>query len=348
MKTIFGTGWTMMGHSKSHVKLTDPQADVKVHNTAVERVEEIGANVVTTKDLQFLEAVSTDSLGIDVTPKCRTCKIRSEKCKECKMITNNKTYLEHLQDVQIDQNIEKNKDGPGYIASYPYNNELSNLLPNEEVCVKRAEAVENKMMLNVSDLESINKEIKKSFDNGAFRFLSDQELEDWDGPVHHLAMNVSYKDSETTPVRLCYDSSQPDRNGRTLNDCMSKGSNPINHFGAVILNFRAAEQVACGDVTKMFQQVKVRPIDMHVRRFHMRPDFLGGKEPWRIAVPTCVNFGETAAPAVATRVKNRAADDHRDISPEVADMIKKDCIMDDININCKYTVEYQELKAKAL
>ena len=347
MKTIFGTGWTMMGHSKSHVKLTDPQADVKVHNTAVERVEEIGANVVTTKDLQFLEAVSTDSLGIDVTPKCRTCKIRSEKCKECKMITNNKTYLEHLQDVQIDQNIEKNKDGPGYIASYPYNNELSNLLPNEEVCVKRAEAVENKMMLNVSDLESINKEIKKSFDNGAFKFLSDQELEDWDGPVHHLAMNVSYKDSETTPVRLCYDSSQPDRNGRTLNDCMSKGSNPINHFGAVILNFRAAEQVACGDVTKMFQQVKVRPIDMHVRRFHMRPDFLGGKEPWRIAVPTCVNFGETAAPAVATRVKNRAADDHRDISPEVADMIKKDCIMDDININCKYTEDLEEKIEKA-
>ena len=347
MKTIFGTGWTMMGHSKKHVQLTESGADVKVHVTAVESIQEVGANVVTTKDLQFLEAVSTDSLGIDVTPKCRTCKIRSEKCKECKMITNNKTYLEHLQDVQIDQNIERNKDGPGYIASYPYNNELSHLLPNEEVCIKRAEAVEKKMMMNASDLESINKEIKKSFDNGAFRFLSDQELEEWDGPVHHLAMNVSYKDSETTPVRLCYDSSQPDRNGRTLNDCMSKGSNPINHFGAVILNFRAAEQVGCGDVTKMFQQVKVRPIDMHLRRFHMRPDFLGGKKPWRIAVPTCVNFGETAAPAVATRVKNRAADDYREISPEVADMIKKDCIMDDININCKYKENLDEKIEKA-
>lgn len=105
-----------------------------------------------------------------------------------------------------------------------------------------------------SDLESINKEIQKSFDNGAFRFLSEEEIRDWDGPIHHLAMNVSYKDSDTTPVRLCYDSSQPDKNGRTLNDCMSKGSNPINHFGSVILSFRSSENVACGDITKMFQR----------------------------------------------------------------------------------------------
>ena len=347
MKTIFGNGWTMMGHNINHVEIVNKTEEFRVLVTAAEEVEEVGCNVVTTKDLQFLEAISTESLGIEVPPKCRTCKMRSDKCKECSMISNNKTYLEHLQDVQIDENIEPNPDGPGYIASYPYNSELNKLLPNEEVCLKRAEAVERKMMSVPSDLESINKEIQKSFDNGAFRFLSEEEIRDWDGPIHHLAMNVSYKDSDTTPVRLCYDSSQPDKNGRTLNDCMSKGSNPINHFGSVILSFRSSENVACGDITKMFQQVKVRPLDMHVRRFHMRPDLLGGKQPWKIAVPTCVNFGETAAPAVATRVKNRAADDHRDISPQVADMIKKDCIMDDINIRSKYSENLNDNLKKA-
>ena len=88
------------------------------------------------------------------------------------MITKKKTHLENLQDVQIDQNIEKIPDGPGYIASYPYNSELDLLLPNEKVCIQRAEAVERKMMSNPSDLESINKEIQKSFDRGAFRFLT--------------------------------------------------------------------------------------------------------------------------------------------------------------------------------
>ena len=96
-----------------------------------------------------------------------------------------------------------------------------------------------------------------------------------------------------------------------------KGKNPINHFGGVILNFRAAEQVASGDIKKMFNQIAVRPKDMHLRRFFFRPD-----------------VGETAAPTVATKVKNRAADDNKNISEKVAKMIKKNCIMDDINVDC--------------
>ena len=72
--------------------------------------------------------------------------------------------------------------------------------------------------------------------------------------------------------------------------------------------------MACGDIRKMFHQIAVRDIDMHLRRFLWRPDGLGGNHPWRIAVPTSVNFGETAAPTIATKVKNRAAEDYKHIS----------------------------------
>ena len=53
---------------------------------------------------------------------------------------------------------------------------------------------------------------------------------------------------------------------------------------------------------------------MHLRRFFIRPDGFGGNQPWQMAVPTCVNFGESAVPAVATKVKNRAAEDYSHIS----------------------------------
>jgi len=86
--------------------------------------------------------------------------------------------------------------------------------------------------------------------------LSDEELDSWSGPFHYLPMNVVYKDSESTPARLIYDCGQPDKNGRSLNSVMGKGKNPLNHFGSVILNFRAAEQVACRDLKKMFQQLE--------------------------------------------------------------------------------------------
>ena len=150
-------------------------------------------------------------------------------------------------------------------------------------------------------------------------------------------MSVTYKDSESTPIRPIFDSGQPDRNGRSLNSSMSKGRNPINNFGTVILNFRAAEQVASGDIRRMFHQIQVRDQDMHLRRFFWRLDGFGGSEPWRIAVPTSVNFGETAAPTIATKVKNRAAEDYKDISEDVSKMIIKNCIMDDINIDAPYS-----------
>ena len=186
------------------------------------------------------------------------------------------------------------------------------------------------------DLSNFNNVIMEGFSNGTYKWLTDDEINNWNGLFHYIPVNVVYKESESTPIRPTFDSSQPDRNGRSLNSCMGKGKNPINHFGSVILNFRAAENVACGDIRRMFNQISVRPMDMYLRRFFMRSDGFGGNQPWRIAVPTCVNFGESAAPAVATKVKNRAADDYSYISEKVASMIKTNCIMDDINIDCMY------------
>ena len=267
-------------------------------------------------------------------PKCKSCKVRSDSCKECQVINKTTSFLEYLQDQQIEDSIEKVRGAPGYIASYPYNKEIDLLLPNKEISLKRAEAMEQTLMKKPNDMEKFNEVIMEGFANGTYKWLSEEEINNWSGLFHYIPVNVVYKESESTPIRPTFDSSQPDRNGRSLNTCMGKGRNPIKHFGTVILNFRAAEQVASGDIRRMFNQIRVREKDMHLRRFFMRLDGYGGKQPWGVAVPTCVNFGESAAPAVATKVKDRAADDYKDISEPVAQMIKSNCIMDDINVDC--------------
>ena len=160
-------------------------------------------------------------------------------------------------------------------------------------------------------------------------------------------MNRVYKDSESTPVRLVFDSGQPDKNGRSLNGCMGKGRNPLKHFGSIVLNFRAAEQVACGDIRKMFNQIEVRLQDQHLRRFFVRPDGFGGKEPFEEAVITVINFGEKAAGSIATATKDRCADENVQVSPKVAKMIKEKCFMDDVNIDAKYTENLDDNIAKA-
>ena len=341
MKSIFGTGWTLHGHNKDCIIFTSKHKGTKANCCAVQSLKPIGApeincHTAATKDLQFLDAMSTESIGVQVPPKCTSCKAISDKCLECKAATNSMTYLEYLQDQEINSKIEYQPEKQRYIASYPYTKEILDLLPNKELAMKRAESLEATLLKTPQDLELLNKSIADSFERGLFRYLDDEEIENWTGLVHYVAMNRVYKDSDSTPVRLVFDSGQPDRNNRSLNGCMGKGQNPLNHMGEVIINFRCAEQVACGDISKMFNNIDVRLEDQHLRRFFIRPDGIGGKEPYKIAVITKVNFGERAAGSVATAVKNKCADQNKEINTDVAKMIKKDCFMDDMNINAKY------------
>ena len=319
LKSMFGSGWTMFGYDEKVIDSEGDNYDVKANN-------------VNTKDMQFMNLVSMESVGIDVPRKCNSC----SKCSDCKIYSQRVTYLESLEDGIINDSIEYMPEKKRYKVSYPYNKEIYELLPNEEIAKTRNIQLEQTLMKNKADLESANKILKDSFDRGVFRFLQKEEMESYSGPVHYVPMNRVYKESESTPCRLTFDSSQPDKNGRSLNSCMGKGKNPLNYFGGVVLNWRAAEQVACGDISKMFNQCEVRDIDVNLRRFFIRPDGFGGKEDWKVAAVMVINFGETAAGSIATAVKNRTAEENSHLGPEVSKMIVKDCFMDDVNINSKY------------
>ena len=147
LQSQFGSGYTVMGHNANHVKFTDSYRGTRANVCAVEMIEdeETSINAVGTKDQQFLECISTESLGVNAKPKCKSCKVVTESCKECQVISKNMSYLEHLQDQQIENLIEKIPDAPGYLASYPYNKEINLLLPNKEICLKRIEIIEEKM-----------------------------------------------------------------------------------------------------------------------------------------------------------------------------------------------------------
>ena len=262
LKSKFSTGWTMMGHHKDHLILIGKSKGVKANVCAVKRIkvadifdDELTSNMAGTKDLQFLDAVSTESIGVSLPPKCSSCKAKTDNCTECKMKTEMMTYLETLQDQQIQEKIEKIPGKNQYIASYPYTKEIFNLLPNKEIAKKRAENLEANLQKKPEDLKLLNESLSDSFDRGVFRFLTKEEILSWSGQLHYISMNRVYKDSESTPVRLVFDSGQPNKNGRSLNGCMGKGRNPLKHFGSIVLNFRAAEQVACGDIRKMFNQI---------------------------------------------------------------------------------------------
>ena len=320
LKSRFGSRFTLAGYDP---EIIESDGDI---------LDRSKVNNVQTKDIQVFDLLSIESVGVDIPKKCNNC----NSCKDCKFSAQRMTYLEALEDEIIKKDIEFLPEEKRYIVSYPYTKEIYNLLPNEEIAKTRAFQLEEILKKSPKDLESANLILADSFKRNVFRYLTSHEMQSWTGPVHYVPLNRVYKESESTPCRLTFDSSQPDKNGLSLNGCMGKGRNPLNYFGGVVLNWRAAEQVACGDISKMFNQCMVRDFDMHVRRFFVRPDGFGGKEPFRVAVVAVVNFGEKAAGSIATAVKDKIAKDNEHISPDVSKMLIDNCFMDDVNVKAKY------------
>ena len=90
-------------------------------------------------------------------------------------------------------------DKKRYKVSYPYTKEIHLLLPNKEIAMTRALTLEEKLKKSPVDLESANKILADGFDRGVFRYLSEEELEAWTGPVLYLSMDGVYKESKSTP-----------------------------------------------------------------------------------------------------------------------------------------------------
>ena len=62
-----------------------------------------------------------------------------------------------------------------------------------------------------------------SFSRRVSQFLSQKEIDEYTGQIHYVPYNRVYKDSDSTPIRLVFDSGQPDKNGLSLNGTMGKG-----------------------------------------------------------------------------------------------------------------------------
>ena len=152
LKSRFGSGWTLYGY------------DNEVIESVGDALDRSKVNFVNTKDIQFLDLISSESIGVDVPRKCNNC----NACKECKISSQRVSYLESLEDKLIEDSIEYMPEKKRYKVSYPYTKEFYNLLPNAEVAMKRAFQLEQKLVKRPVDLKSANKILQDSFNRDVF------------------------------------------------------------------------------------------------------------------------------------------------------------------------------------
>ena len=109
--------------------------------------------------------------------------------------------------------------------------------------------------------------------------------------MHHRP--VVKESSISTKVRPVFDASTKGHNNVSLNDCFETGPSLIPDLLGNLIRFRHRKFVLCADITKVFHQVGVHPVDCDI---HWVFFFWNDQGVTRVMRFTRVPFGNKSSP----------------------------------------------------
>ena len=164
------------------------------------------------------------------------------------------------------------------------------------------------------------------------RKLTKDEISNYNGPVHYIAHHAVLKPtSKTTPLRIVFNSSA-NYIGHILNEYWSKGPDVFpNTLYGIMIRFREDIVGFMGDITKMYNSVRIRLVDQHCHRFLWR-DMDSERKPDTYVI-TRVNMGDKPAGSIATLALRKTAEMNVDEFPVESKIIINSSYMDCFSIS---------------
>ncbi|KAK4315789.1 hypothetical protein Pmani_012997 [Petrolisthes manimaculis] len=267
--------------------------------------------------------LTMDHLGTNCKPRCSNCR----ECHNCNRETN-MTMKEEEEMKLILNGLEYKEREKVWIAHYPWIKDPHQLPNNFGVAMMKLKGTE-KRLRKLGGIRSAeySEQMINMQERGVVRKLAREEVTHYKGPVHYLSHHEILKSqSTTTPTRIVFNASAS-YNGHILNEYWAKGPNVLNSLFGLLLRFRENPVAIIGDISKMFNSVRLSEFDSHVHRFLWR-DF-EDCAPDHYAL-TAVPFGDICSPAIAVLAMRQTADKYKDDFPIPANIILKDSYMDDI------------------
>ncbi|XP_071136608.1 uncharacterized protein [Mytilus edulis] len=264
------------------------------------------------------------SLGTQCNPKCGNC-----KCGKCPIGNGNYTIAEERELNMIRKGLQYDKDEKRWTVTYPWIRESAELPNNIGAANHRLESTEKRLQrTGTIYANAYNDQIKDMVNRNVARKLSDYEVRNYEGPIHYLPHHEVLKpDSKSTPIRIVFNSSSTYM-GHVINDYWAKGSNVLNDMLVVLLRFRQNRIGIAGDISKMYNAIKLSVPDQHTHRFLWR-DLDASRKPDHYVLKT-VTFGDRPSGTMATVALGMTAEMSKDIYPEAAEMILRNSYVDDI------------------
>ena len=299
------------------VKIHHLDADVKNANINISMNED-----TIQKNMEKFFAI--EGMGVCCAQKCGSC-----QCGKWSNDLKNITIREEKEMKLIQNGLSYSETEKCWTVYYPWIRDPHELPNNINAVIGRMKALERRLKRVGNDyLTLYNDQILDMLRRNVARKLSQEEVNAYDGPVHYIAHHEVLKpDSISTPVRQVFDSSSSFM-GHRLNDYWAKGPDVINSLIGVLMRFRQGTFAIAGDISKMYNSVKLSTFDQHTHRFVWRNGDLN-KVPDHYAL-TNVSFGDRPSGAIVIIALRATADMSKDTHPIEAEIIKKDTYVDDL------------------
>lgn len=276
-------------------------------------------------ELSQLETfIQGEEMGTEVVPKCGGC-----KCSKCPIVGHTYSFKEQQELDLIRNNLRHDEKNKRWVTGYPWLRDPSNLPNNYGSALATLKSCEKGLLKDDKWASVYKEQIQDMVQRQVARKLSAAEVEEWDGPAFYIShLAVRNPKSETTPVRIVFNSSQTYQ-GVSLNSMLAKGPDAyINNILGILLRWREESSAFVGDIRKMFNSIFIEELEQHCHRFLWR-DLEVDRSP-DVYIIQRVNMGDKPAGAISSEAIYKTATLWEDTYPEVSEVLRHSTYVDDI------------------
>ena len=294
--------------------------NVLVHHTTL-ATNDLQVNDVRLLNDEIKKYFTIESLGILSNRKCEKCSPTAD--------VDNISILEEKELRRIKQGLSYDSVNLVWHVEYPWIRSPTLLPDNYVAALDQLKSLEKRLLKSQKhELKLYSEAVTDMMNRNVVRKLSSKEVEAYDGPVHYVPHHGVLKESSlSTPLRIVFNSSSSFM-GHRLNDYWAKGPDVLNSLIGVLMRFRQDCIGINGDISKMFNTIRLKPLEQHIHRFLWRN--MEVKRAPDHYVLTSVPFGDKPSGAIVMTAMNETAKMKENDFPAAADAIRFNSYVDDI------------------
>ncbi len=205
-----------------------------------------------------------EGVGTEAPYRCINCR----GCPTCKKGNQleHQSLKEEREDEIISQSVKFTPDAKTVVGSLPFICDPDvELGENHHVALAILKSQMKQLQGNPEKRQEVLKSHNKLVENGYSCKVSELppeiqlEMEKNKGCYYLPWRTVHKEGSLSTPVRTVFDASSNSTTGKSLNNCLAKGSNRLEKILNLLVNFRSGVYAFCCDIKMAYNQIKLDP-----------------------------------------------------------------------------------------